>query len=136
MKKFFIIWITLILALSLTGLTLAREKVKKEEPAAVSRPTSDNPTAAVESEKAQGKEIAEKTDRVSTIQIWRMGGMVTAVDPKNKTLSVHQETVYHDRALKLEVSGKVVKELENLKPGELVNVWVHGRVITALNKVG
>jgi hypothetical protein len=65
-----------------------------------------------------------------------MGGMVTAVDPKDKTLSIHQETVYHDRALKLEVSGKVVKELENLKPGDLVNVWVNGGVITALNKVG
>jgi hypothetical protein len=118
-------------------LTIAREKVKKEEPTAVSRPTSDRSTAVVKSEEAQGKEIAERKDRASgTLHIWRMGGMVTAVDPKDKTLSVHQETVYHDRALKLVASGKVAKELENLKRGDLVNVWVNGRVITALNKVG
>ncbi len=137
MKRLFIIWITLILALSVAGLTLAQEKIKKEEPAIVSKPAGEKSTPAVKSEEAPGKEKAELQDRVSApMPSWRMGGMVTAVDPKTKTLSVHQETVYHNRALKLEVSGKVVKELEKLKPGDLVNVWVHGRVITGLNKVG
>ena len=132
MKKLFIVWIALILALSLAGLTPAQERVKKEELAGVSKSVSEKSTGAVKPEEAQGKE----RDRVSaTLPNWRMGGMVTAVDLKSKTLSVHQETVYHNRALKLEVSGKVVKELENLKPGDLVNVWVNGRVITALNKV-
>jgi hypothetical protein len=136
MKKLFIVWIALLLALSQAGWTLAQEKAKKEEPAGVSKPATEKSTEAVKSEEAQGKEKAEQGDRVSAkLHIWRMGGMVTAVDPKTKTLSVHQETVYHNRLLKLEVSGKVVKELENLKPGDLVNVWVNGEVITAFNKV-
>jgi Cu/Ag efflux protein CusF len=64
-----------------------------------------------------------------------MGGMITAVDPQAKTISIHQETIYHDRVLKLEVSQKVDKELSGIKTGDLVNVWVKGKVVTALNKV-
>ena len=69
-------------------------------------------------------------------EIVRMGGLVTAVDAKADTLSIHQETVHHDRMMKLKVSEKAGKELSNLKPGDLVNVWVSGKTATALNKVG
>jgi hypothetical protein len=108
MKKEFMVGIALILALSLAGLTLAQEEVKKE--------------------KAQ-EQVSPKP------HIWRMGGLVATVDPQAKTLSVHQETVHHDGVVNLRVSKKVAKELSNIKAGDLVNVWVNGEVITALNKV-
>lgn len=38
--------------------------------------------------------------------------------------------------MKLNVSGKAAKEPSNLKPGDLSNVWVAGKTVTALNKVG
>jgi uncharacterized membrane protein len=134
MKKLFIVWIAFIFALSLAGSTLAQEKTKKDEQGEISKPAITKSEEAAKSEEAKEKG-KEKRDISAKPYIWRVGGVVTAVDPKTKTLSVHQETVYHNRTLKLEVSGKVAKELENLKPGDLVNVWVTGNNVTALNKV-
>lgn len=136
MKKLFIVWMALIFGLSVAGLALAQEKAKKEEPAGVSKPTTEKSVEAMKAEEAQGKEKAAEKEHVSAKPyIWRMGGLVTAVDAQAKTLSLHQETVDHDWVMKLRVSEKVAKELLNIKPGDLVNVWVDGKVITALNKV-
>lgn len=136
MKKLFIFGIALFLALSQAGWTLAQEKAKKEEPAGISKPATEKSTEAVKSEEAKGKERAEQGKRASAKpDIWRMGGLVTAVDPQAKTISIGQETVHHDRVMKLKVDEKVSKELSNLKPGDLVNVWVNGKVVMALNKV-
>jgi len=136
MKKLFMVWIAIIFALSSAGLTLAQEKAKKEEPAGVSKPTVEKSSEAVKAGEAQGKEKAAEKEHVSAKPyIWRMGGLVAAVDPQAKALSLHQETVHHDWVMKLGVSENVAKELLNIKPGELVNVWVNGKVITALNKV-
>ena len=134
MKKIFIFWIAFIFALSMAGSTLAQEKTKKDEQGEISKPaiTKSKEAAKPEEAKEKGK---EKKDLSAKPYIWRMGGMVTAADPKTKTLSIHQETLYHNRTLKMEVSGKVAKELENLRPGDLVNVWVTGNNVTALNKV-
>ena len=136
MKKLFIVWMALIFALSVAGLALAQEKAKKEEPAGVSKPATATSAEGVKVEEAQGKEKAAEKEHVSAKPyIWRMGGLVTAVDAQGKTISIHQETVFHDRVLKLKVKGNMAKELMHLKPGDLVNVWVNGEVITALNKV-
>ena len=136
MKRLFIVWIAFIFALSLAGLTVAQEKAKKEEAAGVSKPATQKSGEAVKDAGAQGKEKAAEKEHVSAKpHISRMGGLVTAVDAQAKTLSLHQETVDHDGVMKLRVSEKVAKELLNIKPGDLVNVWVNGKVITALNKV-
>jgi hypothetical protein len=126
MKKLFIVSMVLIFGLSVSGLALAQEKAKKEEPTEVSKPTAVTSGAGVKAEEAH---VSAKP------YIWRMGGLVTAVDSQAKTLSLHQETVDHDWVMKLKVNEKVAKELLNIKPGDLVNVWVNGKVITALNKV-
>lgn len=73
MKKLVIVWIAVILALSLAGLSWAEEKAKKEEPVGC---------------------------------VWRLGGMVTAIDPQSKTISIHQETVHQDRVMKLRWTKK------------------------------
>jgi len=126
MKKLFIVWMALIFGLSVAGLALAQEKAKKDEPTEVSKPAPVKTTEAVKAEK---EHVSAKP------HIRRMGGLVAAVDAQAKTLSLHQETVDHDWVMKLRVSEKVAKELSNIKPGDLVNVWFNGKVITALNKV-
>jgi hypothetical protein len=136
MKKLFIVWIVFIFGLSLAGLTLAQEKAKTEEGAGVTQSAAPKSTEAVKPGQAQVKEKAAENKEVPVKpQTWRIGGLVTAVDPQGKTVTVHQETVFHDRVLKLKVNGNMAKELMHLKPGDLVNVWVNGRVITILNRV-
>ncbi|MCX5919500.1 MAG: hypothetical protein NTX30_22860 [Deltaproteobacteria bacterium] len=68
--------------------------------------------------------------------IWRAGGVVNAFDPKTKTLAVHQVNLHHDRVLTLKVGEKEMKGISELKPGDLVNIWITDRMVTALNKVG
>jgi len=136
MKRLFIVGIVFILALSLAGSALAQEKAKKEEPTAVSKPATEKPAGAIKPEEAKGTEKAvEKKEVSAKPHIWRMGGLVTFVDPQGKTISIHQETVHHNWEKRLTVSDKVAKELLNIKAGDLVNIWVNGKVITALNKV-
>jgi hypothetical protein len=136
MKKLFIVWIALFFALSSAGLASAQEKVKKEEPAGITQSATQKSTEAVKAGEAQGKEqVAGNKEVPVKPQIWRMGGLVTAVDPQNKTITVHQETVFHDRVLKLRANGNMAKDLMPLKPGDLINVWVNGKVIEALKKV-
>ena len=130
MKKLLSIGIVILLAISWTGLTFAQEKAKQEQPAAVSNPAGER---SAEMTKPEGK--TEEKQVSAQPEIVRMGGLVTAVDPKADTLSIHQETVHHDRVMDLKVSEKAAKELSNLKTGDLVNVWVTGKTVTALNRV-
>ena len=123
--------IVIVLTLSLAGLAFAQEKAKPEQPAVVSNPATEK---SAEMAKPEGKTEEKQVSTKPEIQ--RMGGLVTAVDPKADTLSIHQETIHHDRMMNLKVSEKAARELSNLKPGDLVNVWVTGNTVTALNKVG
>lgn len=135
MRKLFIIGMALIFALTMAGLTQAQEKAKKEEGG--SQLAAGQSVAAVKSDNSPAKGKAAGEEHASAKPyMWRMGGLVTAVDPQGKTLSIHQESVHHDWVLKLKLDEKEARELPGLKPGDLVNVWVNGKVITALNKVG
>lgn len=66
---------------------------------------------------------------------WRAGGLVTAVDSGAASLSVHQETVRHDRVLTFKVSPDVATQLSDIKVGDLVNIWVTDSTITELDKI-
>ncbi len=131
MRNLFSIGIVVLFAIFVSGLGFAQEKAKQEQPAAVINPASEK---SAEMAKPEG-EMREKQASAQP-EIVRMGGLVTEVDLQRDTLSLHQETVHHDRVMKLKVSETAAKELSNLKPGDLVNVWVTGRMVTALNKVG
>jgi len=67
--------------------------------------------------------------------LWRAGGLVTAVDSSASSLSVHQETVRHDRVLTLKVSPEAAKQLSDIKIGDLVNIWITGNTVTELDKI-
>jgi len=135
MKKLFILWMVPILALSLTGLAFAQEKAKNEEPAGLSKPATEKSAEIARPGEVKGKEKAEGQHVSTEPSIRRMGGLVTAVDPKSHTISIHQETVRHDWVMQFRVNGEVAKELSDIKPGDAVNIWVNGRIVTAMNRV-
>ena len=135
MKSLLIVLLAVVFAVSLSGMAVAQEKANKEEPAAVSNPTTEESAETAKTEEAKDKGKAEEKQASAKPVIWRMGGSVTALDPKAETISIHQETVHHDRVMKLRVSDKVAKELMDIKPGDLVNVWISDQVVTRLNKV-
>ena len=123
--------IVIILTLSLAGLAFAQEKANLGQPAVVSNPATEKSAEMAKPEgRTEEKQVSTKPE------ILRMGGLVTAVDSKADTLSIHQETIHHDRMMNLKVSEKASKGLSDLRPGDLVNVWVTGKTVTALNKVG
>lgn len=130
MKKLVILWTAFMFALCLTGSTLAQEK-----PGEQGGIRKSVPELSKTDKQEQGK-MKEQIGVSAMPSISRIGGVITAVDPKTKTLSVHQETVYHNRTWHLEVTGKMTNELTNLKPGNLVNIWLAGKTVTALQKVG
>ena len=131
MRNLFSVGIVALLAVSLPALGFAQEKAKQKQPTAISNPAGEK---SAEMAKSEGK-MREKQASAQP-EIVRMGGLVTEVNPQRGTLSVHQETIHHNRVMNLKVSEKVAKELSNLKPGDVVNLWVTGRTVTALNKIG
>ena len=132
MKKLFILWMVPILALSLMGLAWAQEKAKSEEPSGLSTPAVEKSTEVAN----PGKTMAQEKAGEQHVSIQRMGGLVTAVDPRSHTISIHQETVNHDWVMQFRVNGEAARELPSIKPGDLVNIWTNGKVVTAVNKVG
>ncbi len=133
MKKFLSTGVIILLAISLSGLAVAQEKAKQEQAAAaVSRAAGEkSPEMAKPGGKTEERQVLANPEKIH-----RLGGLVMAVDPKADTLSIHQETVHHDRVMQLKVNEEAARELLNLKPGDLVNVWVTGTTVTVLRKVG
>ncbi len=119
MKKMISVFMIVFFALSLSGSAFARGKERKEETSA----RKSAPERRVQGEQAN-------------FELARMGGVVTAVDPNAGTISVHQETVHHNRVMVFRVSEKAAKDLQDIKPGDLVNIWVNHGVITEMNEVG
>ena len=137
MKKLFTILLACIFAASLVGTGMAQEKAKKEEPAPAIKPAAEKPAEAAKTTEPQEKAKAEEKKMTAPKPIfWRAGGVVNAFDPKTKTLAVHQVNLHHDRVLKLKVGEKAMKGISELKPGDLVNIWITDRMVTALDKVG
>jgi hypothetical protein len=136
MNKILMGMFSIIFALSMANLATAQEKVKNDETALVAKLTGDKSIETLKSEAIVEKTKGEQNKEVFLKpEVWRLGGEVKAVDLRTKTLSIHQETVHHDRVVKLKVNEKVGKELESIKPGDLVNIWVNGGRITELHKV-
>ncbi len=126
MKKLSIVLIGIILALSMAGLGFAQEKAKPGNPPEVAK------TQAPKPEVAKPEEAKKETPKVVK---YRMGGLVLALDPPARKITIKQHQVKRERIVTLMMSGKTAKDLPNLKVGDSVNVWVKGKRITALQKV-
>jgi len=130
------IFLAIIFAPSLVGPGMAREKAKKEEPAPAAKPAAEEPPEAAQAKEPQEKAKIEEKKEAPKPMIWRSGGVVDAVDVKPKNLTIRQVTIHHDRSLELKVNTQAAKGLSDLKPGDLVNVWITDQVITTLTKLG
>jgi Cu/Ag efflux protein CusF len=64
-----------------------------------------------------------------------MGGLIIALDPAAKKITIKQDKVYRERTVTLTISKKAAKDLAGINVGDEVNVWVTGKVITILQKV-
>ncbi len=132
MKKVLIICLALVFTASLAGPGLGQEKPKKEEAAPAVKPAAEK--AAEPSKEPQAKMEGKKEPPKPVT--WRAGGVVDAVDAKAGVITIRQATIHHDWTLKLKVSARAAKGLSDLKPGDLVNVWITDQVVTSLTKLG
>ena len=64
-----------------------------------------------------------------------MGGLVIGPDGTARKITIKQNKVYRERKVILTVSKKAAEVLAGIKARDVVNVWVAGKVITALEKV-
>jgi len=139
MKKLSIILVGLIFVLSMTGLAFTQEKAKPgkpaEEAAKPAEPAKAAESAKVQAAKPEVAKLEEATKETPKVVKYRMGGLVIALDPAARKITIKQDKVYRERKVILTVSKKVAKILAGISVGDEVNVWVTGKVITALQKV-
>ena len=139
MKKLSIILIGIFFVLSTAGLALAQEKAKPgKAPEVAKPPESAKATGSAKVQAPKPKEAkpekAKKEAPVKPVE-YRMGGVVAAIDAAAKKITIKQDRVGRERIVTLRMGQRTAKELTNLKVGDAVNVWVSGKVITALQKV-
>lgn len=131
MRKWVIIVIGLIFAFSATGLALAQEKAKPAEPAKA-------PEAVKPAEPAKPEEAAKPPEAKKEAPkpvMYRMGGIVKALDPAAKKITLEQDRVKKERKVTLTVGKKAAKNLAGISVGDVVNVWVTGKTVTTLTKI-
>ncbi len=66
---------------------------------------------------------------------WRMGGVVSGIDVQHHTISIHQESVHHNWVKHWKLTEDAARELSNIHPGDVVNVWGTGKNVTEIKKV-
>jgi len=134
MKKLIIALIGLVFVLFTTGLPLAQGKGEPGKTSGAAK--SAEPTKPAGTATATGaKPEASKIEALARPTEYRMGGIITDINPGAKKITIKQHQVKRERMVTLMMSEKTVKELSNLKVGDSVNVWVKGKRITALQKV-
>jgi Cu/Ag efflux protein CusF len=131
MRKWVIILIGLIFAFSTTGLALAQEKAKPAAPAKPAEPAKA-PEAAKPAAVAKPAEAKKETPKPV---MYRMGGIVKALDPAAKKITLEQNRVKKERKVTLTVGKKAAKNLAGISVGDVVNVGVTGKTVTTLTKV-
>ncbi len=82
------------------------------------------------------KPEAAKKEAPSPPMKYRLGGIVTAIDPSAKKITLQQNQVKRERTVTLIIGNKASKKLPGLKVGDAVNFWVTGKTVTALEEVG
>ena len=131
-----VVLLGLIFALSLTGMALAQEKAKPAAPAepSAAKPAEVKPEAAPAAKEEAKPEAKKEVKKAAPVK-YRMGGIVTAVDPASRKITIKQDRVKKGRTVKLTVSKKAAKELSGINNGDAVNAWVSGNTVTTLTKI-
>ena len=132
MKRLSILLIGLVFVFFITGLTFAQEKAKAGKPLEAAKPPEVSKAQAAKPEAAKPEEAKKEKPKVA---IYRMGGLVIALDSAARKITIKQGKVRGERKVTLTVNQKAAKNLAGIKVGDEVNIWVTGNVITALQKV-
>jgi hypothetical protein len=137
MKKLSIFLIGLVFVLSITGVAFAQEKAKPGKPLEAAKPPEVSKAQAPKPEVAKPEAAKPEATKKKAPKVvkYRMGGLVIAVDPTARKIIIKQNKVYRERKVILIVSKKAAEGLAGIKVEDVVNVWVTGKVITALQKV-
>jgi hypothetical protein len=136
MKKFLVLLIGLIFALSLTGLAFAQAKAEKPaKPAEAAKPAEPAKPAEVAKPAEPAKPAEAKKEAPPKPVMYRMGGLVTMVDVAGKKITIAQNAVKQQRKVTLAVGKAAAKDLAGVNVGDAVNVWVTGKTVTSLIKV-
>jgi hypothetical protein len=77
----------------------------------------------------------EKSGMSGSSHTWRMGGVVSGIDAQNHSISIHQESVHHNWVKEWRLSEDAARELSNIQPGDVVNVWGKGKTVMEIEKV-
>ncbi len=125
MKKLFIIFVGLSLIFAWSGLGQAQEK-KSAEPAKAAGPGQPAET---------GKPAEVKKEAPPKPVIYRIGGIVVALDKVINKITIKQDSVKKQRKLALTVGKKAAKNMEEIKVGDAVNVWITDKTVTSITKV-
>ena len=130
MKKLLIVGlIVLFLSMVGSGPVLAQSK---PEPG----PTAGKALEEAKPEPMQGEyKPMEKGEAPKPVPVTRLGGEVVTVDAAAGRLTIDQETVHKHGKMELTASKEAAKTLPDLRAGDLVNVWVRGKVATEIVKV-
>ncbi|MGE5253530.1 MAG: hypothetical protein ACM3N7_06170 [Planctomycetaceae bacterium] len=136
MKKFLVLLIGLIFALSLTGLAFAQAKAEKPaKPAEAAKPAEPAKPAEVAKPAEPAKPAEAKKEAPPKPVMYRMGGLVTMVDVAGKKITIVQNAVKQQRKVTLGVGKAAAKDLAGVNAGDVVNVWVTGKTVTSLKKI-
>jgi nucleoid-associated protein YgaU len=136
MKKFLVLLIGLIFALSLTGLAFAQAKAEKPaKPAEAAKPAEPAKPAEVAKPAEPAKPAEAKKEAPPKPVMYRMGGLVTMVDVAGKKITIIQNAVKQQRKVTLGVGKGAAKDLAGINVGDVVNVWVTGKTVTSLKKI-
>ncbi|MBI5968922.1 MAG: hypothetical protein HY882_13840 [Deltaproteobacteria bacterium] len=134
MRKLTIVLIGLIFAISLTGLAFAQEKPKPAKPAEAAKPAAPA-KPAVPAKPEAAKPEAPKKEAPPKPVVYRMGGIVSAVDVAAQKITIKQDAVKKQKKVTLSVSKKAAKDLAGINAGDVVNVWVTGKTITSITRI-
>ena len=136
MKKFLVLLMGLIFALSLTGLAFAQAKAEKPaKPAEAVKPAEPAKPAEVAKPAEPAKPAEAKKEAPPKPVMYRMGGLVTMVDVAAKKISIAQNAVKQQRKVTLRVGKAAAKDLGGINVGDVVNVWVTGKTVTSLKRI-
>ena len=89
---------------------------------------------AQEKARLDSKESSALSAPVDTEE-YRMGGIITNIDPTTGKISILQRKISRDIAVTLNLGKGGNDKISALHEGDAVNVWVKGKTITKIEKI-
>ena len=66
---------------------------------------------------------------------YRMGGIITHLDPATGKISIQQQKVKQARTVTLNLDKEGTDKISAFRKGDAVNVWVKGNTVTEIGKI-